>query len=89
MYLASVIGRVWATHKLEDLEGMKLLLLQPLELTTGEPCGSPIVAADSQQAGQPGEQVYYVTSREASFPFDRRYTALDAAVVGHVDRIDL
>ena len=87
MNLGRVIGRIWATRKLPDLEGLKLLVLQPMDLADGSDVGSPIVAADSQQAGE-GDLVYYVTSKEASFPFNRSYTALDAAIVGHVDRID-
>ncbi|UCD37438.1 MAG: EutN/CcmL family microcompartment protein [Fidelibacterota bacterium] len=88
MNLARVVGRVWATRKLPDLEGLKFLILQPMDLESSDDVGATLVAADSQQAGE-GELVYYVTSREASFPFDRQYTALDAAIVGHVDRIDL
>ncbi|MCK4578967.1 MAG: EutN/CcmL family microcompartment protein [Candidatus Marinimicrobia bacterium] len=87
MNIAKVIGRVWATQKLPDLEGLKFLVLQPMEGTGEAPVGDFIVAADSQQAG-PGDVVFYVTSKEASFPFERKYTALDAAIVGHVDRID-
>ncbi len=88
MNLARVVGRVWATRKLADLEGLKFLILQPMDMEDGRDVGSTLVAADSQQAGE-GELVYYVTSKEASFPFDRKYTALDATIVGHVDRIDL
>ena len=88
MNLARVVGRVWATRKLPDLEGLKFLILQPMDLENGEDVGSTLVAADSQYAGE-GDLVYYVTSKEASFPFERKYTALDAAIVGHVDRIDL
>ena len=88
MNLARVVGRVWATRKLPDLEGLKFLILQPMDLEDGRDVGATLVAADSQQAGE-GELVYYVTSKEASFPFNRKYTALDAAIVGHVDRVDL
>ncbi len=88
MNIAKVIGRVWATQKLPDLEGLKFLILQPIEVTGPHPLGEFLVAADSRQAGE-GDMVYYVTSKEASFPFDREFTALDAAVVGHVDRVDL
>ena len=88
MNIARVVGRVWATRKLPDLEGLKFLILQPMEMVDRSAGGDLVVAADSQQAGQ-GDLVFYVTSKEASFPFDRRYTALDAAIVGHVDRVDL
>ena len=88
MNIARVIGRVWATHKLPDLEGLKFIILQPMEMKSNTDAGDWLVAADAQQAG-PGDLVYYVTSKEASFPFNRAHTALDAAVVGHVDRVDL
>ena len=88
MNIARVIGRVWATKKLPGLEGLKFLILQPMEMRSNIAVGEWIVAADSQHAG-PGDLVYYVTSKEASFPFNRAHTALDAAVVGHVDRVDL
>ena len=88
MNIARVIGRVWATRKLPDLEGLKFIILQPMEMKSNTDAGEWLVAADSQQAG-PGDLVYYVTSKEASFPFNRAHTALDAAVVGHVDRVDL
>ena len=88
MNIARVIGRVWATRKLPDLKGLKFIILQPMEMKSNTDAGDWLVAADSQQAG-PGDLVYYVTSKEASFPFNRAHTALDAAVVGHVDRVDL
>lgn len=88
MRVARVIGRVWATRKLAELEGLKFLVLQPMDVTSASPSGNCLVAADSQHAG-PGDLVYFVTSKEASYPFGRDYTALDAAVVGHVDRIDI
>ncbi len=87
MNLARVVGRIWATQKLPDLEGLKLLILQPMDLEDERDVGAFLVAADSRQAGE-GDLVYYVTSKEASFPFKRRFTALDATIVGHVDRID-
>ncbi len=87
MRVAQVIGRVWATRKLANLEGLKFLVLQPMDVTGDAPTGDCLVAADSQQAG-PGDLVYYVTSKESSYPFGREHTALDAAVVGHVDRVD-
>ncbi|MCH8327507.1 MAG: EutN/CcmL family microcompartment protein [Candidatus Marinimicrobia bacterium] len=88
MNIARVIGRVWATRKLPDLKGLKFIILQPMEMRSNTDAGDWLVAADSHQAG-PGDLVYYVTSKEASFPFNRAHTALDATVVGHVDRVDL
>ncbi|UCH11034.1 MAG: ethanolamine utilization protein EutN [Fidelibacterota bacterium] len=88
MFLGPVVGTVWATNKWTDLVGLKFLIFQPMDLENGEDVGATLVTADSQYAGE-DDLVNYVTSKEASFPFERKYTALDAAVVGHGDRIDL
>ena len=37
----------------------------------------------------PGELCYYVTAREASLTLWDTFAAVDAAIVGKVDRIDL
>ena len=37
----------------------------------------------------PGEVCYYVTAREASLTLWDTFAAVDAAIVGKVDRIDL
>ena len=88
MQIARVVGSVWATRKLPDLKGLKFLILQPMEMKTDTEVGEWVIAADTQHAGK-GDLVYYVTSKEASFPFKKNHTALDAAVMGHVDRVDL
>src|SRR6266545_4615743 len=66
LLLAKVVGTVVATRKDEGLTGTKLLVIQPLK-TDHSPAGKPLVAVDSVGAG-PGEEVFYVKGREASFP---------------------
>lgn len=83
MLLAKVIGNVVATRKDENLEGIKLLVIQPLG-SDGKPAGKPLVALDSVGAGA-YENVFYVKGREASFPFLPRETPSDATIVGIVD----
>ena len=36
MKVAKVIGNIWATRKEEKLAGLKLLLVQPLDVLTGK-----------------------------------------------------
>lgn len=87
MFLARVIGSVVATVKYEGLEGVKLLLVAPLD-AHGEPKdGPPIVACDAAQAG-PGDEVYCVSAREASHALPERFVPVDAAIVGIVDARD-
>jgi ethanolamine utilization protein EutN len=86
MYLGKVIGTVVATRKYEGLEGVKLLLVQPLD-HQGRPSGEPHAAADTVRAGL-GELVYLVGSREASLALDPWFVPVDAAIVGIVDQLD-
>ena len=51
MKVAKVIGNIWATRKEEKLAGLKLLLVQPLDVLTGKAERPPIVAADIIGAG--------------------------------------
>lgn len=47
MQVAKVIGNIWATRKESTLTGMKLLIVQPINvLDDDKPCGVPVVAAD-------------------------------------------
>jgi microcompartment protein CcmK/EutM len=54
----------------------------------GSPKGAPVVAADSFGLG-PGETCYYITAREASIALWNLDVAVDAAVVGKVERLDV
>jgi ethanolamine utilization protein EutN len=83
MQVGKVIGTVVLTIKNETLNGVTLLLVQPLS-TSREPVGRIIVAADSVGAG-PGEEVFFVRGKEASFPFYPTEVPADAGIVGIVD----
>ena len=83
MELARVAGTVVATRKDPGLEGLKLLVLQPLA-PDGSDAGASLVGVDSVGAGA-GETVFIVRGREASFPFLPRRVPADAAVVASVD----
>ena len=86
MELAKVIGNVVCTRKAEGFEGIKLLLIQPI-LPEGSTYGSSLVAADSVDAGW-GELVFFVRSKEASFPFLPDQVPCDATIVGVVDAVE-
>jgi ethanolamine utilization protein EutN len=87
MQLARVIGDVVATRKDENLTGIKLLLLQPLQ-PDRQPAGKPLVAVDAVGAGV-GEEVFFVRGKEASFPFYPQEPPVDAGIVGIVDHWDI
>ena len=87
MQIARVIGDVVMTRKDQQLEGITLLLLQPLT-PDRQPAGRPIVAVDSLGAGV-GEEVFFVRGKEASFPFHPAEPPVDAGIVGIIDHFDL
>jgi ethanolamine utilization protein EutN len=83
MQLARVIGTVVVTPKDDNLNGVTLLLVQPIT-TAREVVGKPLVAVDAVGAGV-GEEVFFVRGKEASFPFHPTEVPVDAGIVGIVD----
>jgi ethanolamine utilization protein EutN len=86
MFLADVIGTVWATRKDEHLTSFKLQCIQPLD-SRRQKSGDPIIAVDTVGAGV-GETVMYITAREAVIPLPVEMAPVDASIVGIIDRID-
>ncbi len=87
MQLARVVGDVVITQKDPGLSGITLLVLQPIA-ADGTDTGRTLVAVDSVGAG-PGETVFFVRGKEASFPFYPVEVPADAGIVGIVDHFDL
>lgn len=87
MYLGRVTGRIVSTQRYQGLEGVKLLIVQPVD-KKGEPNGEPHVAVDAVQSGL-GELVFLVSGREASMALDEKFVPVDAAIVGHVEQVGL
>ena len=85
MNLGRVIGTVVASVKSEGLDGLRLLLVQPLD-EQRRPVGRPIVSAAAVQAG-PGDLVHTVASREAALAFEPSFVPVDSAIVGIVDDV--
>ena len=83
MQLGRVVGTLVLNNKNETLEGVTLLLVQPMS-SSRESVGRVIVAADSMGAGI-GEEVFFVRGKEASFPFHPTEVPADAGIVGIVD----
>ncbi|MBI4261307.1 MAG: EutN/CcmL family microcompartment protein [Actinobacteria bacterium] len=86
MQLARVIGTVVATVQYEGLEGVKFLIVQPLDRRQ-RPQGEPVVAADAVHMAGPGELVYVVGAREASQALRNTFVPVDHAIVGIVDAV--
>jgi len=87
MKFGKVLGRVVSSQKVDSLQGVKLLLLQPLDEQMAF-IGDPIVAVDTLQCGI-GEFVYYDTSKEASRVIESVMNPCDAAIMGIIDAMQL
>ncbi|HUX20995.1 MAG TPA: EutN/CcmL family microcompartment protein [Spirochaetia bacterium] len=88
MKLGRVIGRVVSTNKLECLDGLKLLLVQPVN-EEGRQKGNPIVAFDTVRAGE-GDLIFYESGKEAAQANPNGwYNPADAAIIGVVDQVNL
>ena len=87
MKLGKVIGTVVSTQKVDSFEGVKLLLVQPLDENYGEK-GEPLAACDTVQAGV-GDTVLFEGGREAALALENWYNPSDAAIMGIVDRTDV
>ncbi|MEK6588090.1 MAG: EutN/CcmL family microcompartment protein [Chloroflexota bacterium] len=88
MKLARVLGTVVATRKYEGLEGIKLLVVQPLDEEL-RPRGLAEVAADATAQAAPGELVFMVASREGAQALPETFVPVDLAVTGIVDELDV
>ncbi len=88
MKFARVIGTVVATRKYHGLEGIKFLVVQPLD-RQGEPRGQAGIAADATAQAGPGHLVFMVASREGAQALPETFVPVDLAITGIVDEVDV
>ena len=88
MLLGKVIGTVTPCVVYEGLEGVSLLLVQPLDRNTN-PTGKPLVACDTTRMAGPGELIYYEGGREAALALKNWFVPVDHSIIGIVDGIHL
>ncbi len=87
MTLGKVIGTVWATKKDDQLVGMKLQLVQELDVD-GTLKSRFIVAVDSVGAGV-GETVLFAQGSSARQTDLTRDKPVDAVITAIVDKLDV
>ena len=88
MLFGRVRGSAVCTLKYPGTEGLKLLIVQPLNKRL-EPVGTLQVAADVVQAGI-GDLCVMVRSREAALAMpDVKFVPVDLALIGIVDELDI
>lgn len=85
MLLGRVIGTVWATRKDERLEGMKLLVVQEVDLSY-KPVSRFVICVDAVEAGV-GEIVLVAQGSSARMTRLTKDTAVDAVIMAIVDSL--
>jgi len=88
MMLGKVIGTVTPCEIYKGLQGVPMLLIQPLD-KNGKPKGKTLVAADSTRMAGPGEMIYYEGGREAAMALDPWFVPVDHAIIGIVDGLNI
>ena len=101
MFVARVVGTVWSTVKWPQIDGLKLLAVQPYHLAdlTAEPRkpsnGDLVICADTLDAGV-GDDVVVAYGHAARVAISRNLgrdkkpsVAIDAAIVAVVDDFEV
>ncbi|TSI07877.1 EutN/CcmL family microcompartment protein [Lysinibacillus sp. BW-2-10] len=83
MMIARVIGNVWATRKEENLNGLKLLIVQPID-SNNQPIRHELVVADRIGAGV-DDEVLVTSGGSARYIFASTPLPIDAVVIGIID----
>jgi microcompartment protein CcmK/EutM len=85
--IARVTGTLVATRKEPTLDGLKLLVVRPCDVT-GQPTGAPLVAADGVGAGV-GEIVLLAAGSSARQTEATRERPVDAVIMAIVDLLEV
>ncbi|WP_378954820.1 EutN/CcmL family microcompartment protein [Pelosinus sp. sgz500959] len=87
MWVGKVVGTLVATPKDDSLIGSKLLFVQPMKFYQNQ-TRTPVVAVDTIGAGT-GETVLVVEGSSARHLIGKPHAAVDAAIIGIIDNIEL
>lgn len=87
MFLGRIVGRVWATQKNANLEGLGLKIVQPLG-TDLKPSGDAEVSADPLHLTD-GELVWVEGGKEAAYGLPTRYGPSDSTIVAKADAVNV
>jgi ethanolamine utilization protein EutN len=88
MLLGRVIGQVVPCIVTTGLEGVPMLLVQPLDKSL-QPKGKVLVAADATRMAGPGELVSYEGGREAALALEKTFVPVDHAIIAIVDGVNV
>ncbi|MCG8566123.1 MAG: EutN/CcmL family microcompartment protein [Desulfobacterales bacterium] len=87
MIIGRVVGNVWATRKEEGLNGLKLMIVAPMDpVMSGEMAS--LVAVDQVGAGI-GDNVLVTRGSAARKAVADPHAPVDAAIVGIIDEMEV
>jgi len=87
MRLGRIVGKVWATIKDEQLDAVKLAIMQVVD-EKQKYTGTTFVAVDTIGARE-GDLVFWVSGAEATCVFPDRKIPSDVSIVGLVDSLEM
>ncbi|MBB6715848.1 EutN/CcmL family microcompartment protein [Clostridium gasigenes] len=87
MVIGKVVGNIWSTRKDEKLNGIKFMVVKPLDENFDEK-GEVFVAADNVGAGI-GDTVLVTTGSAARISIEYKEIPVDAVIVGIVDSVEV
>jgi ethanolamine utilization protein EutN len=88
MLIGRVVGELVATRKHPSHEGLKLLLVQPLNLDNSDR-GTAVVAVDAVDAGVGDRVLVALEGFSAMTAVERPQSPLEMAVIGVIDEVAL
>ena len=88
MTLARVCGTVVSSVKIEALEGLKLMIVQPIK-PDGESAGKQIVAVDSLQSGVGDIVLIIDEGGSAGIMLDMSSQPIRTVIAAIVDKVDI
>ncbi|MBN2136123.1 MAG: EutN/CcmL family microcompartment protein [Acidobacteria bacterium] len=88
MRIGNIIGQVVSTRKDIKLEGIKLLIVQPVDINEKPLPGEYIIAVDTVQAGT-NDRVIVVQGSSARMAEGMEDRPVDASIIGIVDSMDI
>lgn len=91
MFIGRVAGTVVSSHKVEQMTGQKLFIVEPLRVDEKKkdslkPTGRSFVVVDTIGAGE-GEVVLCVQGSSARLTKNTKELPIDAAIIGIVDNV--
>ena len=89
MLICRIVGDVVSTQKNAELEGHKLLIVQPVELDGRTPRSSSLIAIDMVDAGPDDLVLVNKEGSSARLLLDNENIPVQAVIVGVIDNLDV